>query len=325
MKIKYENNPEILNNFLYYLSGIKNYSVLTIEQYCLDLMMFFNFLKNYWNLEIEVKDFNIFILANVKEADVIAFLVYLNFNRDNTAPTRQRKLSVIRRFYKWLFANYPSCYAKENPTQNIYNIPRLVRIPKYLSLEKAKKIQNVFTPKNSKYPVRNNTIINLFLNTGIRLSELANINLSDINLNNNFIIINRGKGNKERVAYLNKSAKKQLLKYLKIRNRNKKIIDINEALFISYQNDRMGIASIENVCKQAYKLAGLEDCGYTTHTLRHTAATLMYMYGNVDIVMLKEFLGHVNVSTTEIYTHVENKQVRAAVNNNPLNEIPVAA
>lgn len=325
MKIKYEENPKILNDFLYYLVGVKNYSILTIKQYCMDLMMFFKFLKKYLDLEIEVKDFNIYILSNVKEADVIAFLVYLNFSKNDTAPTRQRKLSVIRRFYKWLFANYPFCNAKENPTQNINNIPRLVRIPKYLSLEKAKSIQNVFTPKNSKYPVRNNTIINLFLNTGIRLSELANINLNDINIKNSSIVINRGKGNKERIAYLNKSAKNQLLKYLKIRNRNKKIVGINEALFISYQNDRMGIASIENVCKQAFKLAGLEDYGYTTHTLRHTAATIMYMYGNVDILVLKEFLGHASVSTTEIYTHVENKQVRSAISNNPLNKLNEAA
>ena len=301
-----DNNPKLLNDFLNYLKGILGYS------------QFFEFIRQYYKLKIEVKNFNIIVFLEIKEADIIAFLVYLNFNRDNNPTTRQRKLYAIRRFYKWLLTNNPSI-KKENPTKKISNIQKVERLPKYLSLENAKKIQTIFTRENSRNPIRDNTIITLFLSTGMRVGELINININDINFNKNSISI-IGKGSKERTVYFSESCKNQLIKYLKFRSEKDYLKSI-EPLFISCRHKRLGIDGIEDVCSKAYRLMGLENYGYTTHTLRHTAATLMYMYVSQDILLLKQFLGHAQLSTTQIYTHVYNQQVKEAVNKNPLNEI----
>ena len=316
-KINYNECPAILNNFLNYLLSIKNYSIHTIKNYYLTLISFFKFIKEYMDIKINIKDFNIFILANVKESDIIAYLVHLNYNKDNTGQTRSGKLSHIRNFYKWLFSNYTPFNEKENPAKYITNIKHVMRLPKYLNLEEVKKMQNVFTAKNTKYPIRNNTIIKLFLNTGLRLSEMSNLNISDINFTNNTIRI-VGKGNKEIVIYLNKNIKNQLLLYIKIRNRNQKITYLKDPLFISYQNKRLGIDGIEDICKKAFELAGLGSKNYSTHTLRHTSATFLYK-SSKDINLVKEFLGHHSIKSTEIYTHVMNDKIKEAVNNNPLN------
>ena len=318
MNVNYNTNPKILNNFLYYLENIRGYSYETIKAYNSDLIQFFYFIKRYNNIEVSIKEFNILVLLQIKECDIIAFLVYLNFNRNNNPNTRQRKLSAIRKFYKWLMSENPTKIL-ENPTKSIPNIERIIRIPKHLTLDQAKKIQEIFTLKNTKFPARNNAIISLFLNSGLRANELININLCDINFDKNYINI-YGKGNKERVVYFTNSCKKLLLKYISIRNKNKKIIDINQALFISYQNKRIGIDGIEDVCQKAYKLMGLENYGYTVHTLRHTAATLMYIYVSQDILLLKKFLGHSHITTTEIYTSIYNKKIKEAVDKNPLNK-----
>ncbi len=317
MNVNYNENPKILNNFLYYLEGIRGYTKETIKAYNSDILQFCNFIKDFLAIEISIKEFNIFTFLQVKKSDVIAFLVYLNFNRNNHPNTRQRKLCAIRRFYKWILSTNPGIN-NENPTKEIPNIEKIIRIPKYLTLENAKKIQEIFTLRNSRFPSRDNCIITLFLNTGVRVGELININLKDINFNNNSIQI-FGKGNKERIVYFSNNCKIKLQNYIKIRNKGKSIIDLNEPLFISRFNTRLGIDGVENICSKAYKLLGLEDYGYTTHTLRHTAATMIYMYVSQDLLLLKSFLGHANLSTTEIYTHVYNKNIKEAVDKNPLN------
>lgn len=319
MKLDFDKNPVILNNFLNYLLGVESYSIHTVKAYNSDLMQFFTFIKQYLEIQVEVNDFNIFILLQVKKADIIAFLVYLNFTKNNSPYTRQRKLSAIRSFYKWLLSTHPIGYSRKNPAKDIPDIEKVERIPKHLSLEQAKKIQDIFTLENTKFPARNNAIISLFLNTGMRASELINVNLKDINFEKSQINI-IGKQNKERVVYFSNSCKEKLKKYIEIRNKNKKMIKISEPLFISYQNKRLGIDGVEDICAKAYELMGLQDYGYTTHTLRHTAASLMYIYVTQDILVLKQFLGHENISTTEIYTHVYNKQVKEAVDRNPLSE-----
>lgn len=317
-KINYNECPAILSNFLNYLLGLKNYSIHTIKNYYLDLIMFFKFIKEYMSIDIDIKNFNIFILANVKESDIIAYLVYLNYYRNNTAQTRQRRLSSVRTFYKWLFIKHKPFNEKENPTKHIPNIEKVERLPKYLNLEEAQKIQNIFNLNNTKFPNRNNMIISLFLHTGIRLSELISININDIDFKNNTIKI-IGKNNKERIVYIDKILRKKLKRYLIIRNKNKKIVKLNDALFLSYHGKRLGIDGIENICQKAYKLMGLSEYGYTTHTLRHTAATLIY-HKTKDLLVLKEFLGHAQLSTVEIYTHVINDEIKQAVEKNPLNE-----
>ena len=306
-------NPKILNDFLNYLLVFKNYSLDTIKGYNIDLIMFFKFLIKYLNLEIEIKDINVFLLVSVKESDIIAFLIYLNNSRNNCFRTRQRKVSAIKTFYKWLFGYYPSLYNRVNPTMDIPHIEVTDRLPKCMHLEDAKKLQHIFNITNSRNAIRDNTIITLFLNCGLRLSELVSIDIKDINFNKKTINI-IGKGNKERTIYLNSRALKAIKLYLN----TKKIVDLNDPLFLDNRNKRMTTFNIEKICKKAYRIAGLEDYGYTVHSLRHTAAAYLYK-SSKDILVVKEFLGHARLDTTEIYIHLDNDDVRNAVNSNPLN------
>ena len=314
--INFERNPSILNDFIAYLLYSKNYSMNTIITYANRLKCFFKFIVEYKNLKIEFNKISLFNLLDIEEHDVIAFMVYSNYSQNNCSYSRQQRLSAIRTFYKWLLITNPQIQ-KENPAKNIPYPEATLRLPKYLSLEQAKRIQNIFTIQNSKLPIRNNAIITLFLSTGLRISELININVKDVNFDDNSIKI-LGKGNKHRVVYFSNYCKAKLLRYIEFRNKSDKNIK-NDALFINLQHKRIGMDCVRTVCKEAYKLIGLEDCGYTVHTLRHTAATLMYKYNNRDITLVKEFLGHESMSSTAIYTHVYNADVKEAVENNPLN------
>lgn len=309
-------NPVLLNNFLDYLVNIKHYSMTTISEYRIDLLVFFRFIKGYNELQLEIKDFTFFVFANVKESDILAFLVYLNYTRNCSASTRKRKISAIKSFYKWLFA-FNTVGSLKNPTESLPSIQNIKRLPKHLSLEKAKKLINVFNYKNSKFAIRNNTIIILLLNCGLRASELININISDLNLLNGYIRI-VGKGRKERICWLNSTTKQQLKSYLDIRNKNKTIIDTSEPLFLSYRNGRLNLRTVETIVENAYNLAGIKEIGYTTHTLRHTAATIIYQYVKSDVLLLKEILGHSTVKSTEIYTHIYDEKIKEAFNSNPL-------
>lgn len=305
-------NPQILNAFLKSLL-IKNYSKGTIAGYKFDLLIFFNFIINYFKLNIKIRDINVFILSKVKRQDIVSFIFYLCDNKENCFNTRLRKLSSIKTFYNWLFIKYPTLNQKENPTSFLPYIEPTERLPKYLQLEHAKKIQNIFNISNSKYYVRDNAIISLFLYTGMRLSELANIKIKDIDFENKHIKI-IGKGNKERFVFLNDQGIKIIKKYLATR----KIIDMDSSLFVNNKNNRLSNRSIQVICTKAFQLAGLEDYGYTTHTLRHTFATYVYKQTK-DILVVKELLRHERIDTTMIYTHLENEELRKAVNSNPLN------
>lgn len=309
--------PKILNDFSKYLRTIRGYSEKTIEGYVGDLILFFRFIIDYMELNIPVTQINIFVLNSVKESDVIAFMVYLNNTRNNTACTRQRKLASIKCFYEWLCSKYGN-NLKKNPTKNMPIIRKVVRLPKYLTITEAKKICNIYNLENSKYPERNNLIIKLFLNTGLRLSELTNINLSDINFKESYIRV-IGKGNKERKVYLNENLKENIHDFINKQYDNK-ITDITLPLFVSSQNHRIGNRAIQTICKNAFKLIGLEDRNFTTHTLRHTYATIMYQLTN-DVILLKELLGHASINATQIYTHIENKKLKKVFESNPLNKV----
>lgn len=307
--------PKILEKYLNYLIAVKGCSLKTKKEFSSDLMQFFNFIQKYKKIQIPIKEFNIFTVLEVKEADIIAFLVYLNYNRDNSPYTRQRKIVTLRSFYKWLFCVYSNTTKyQKNPTLNLDSIKKVERLPKYLTLNQAKKIQKIFNLSNTRYPERNNAIISLFLSSGIRLSELININLKDINFENNSIVV-LGKNSKERTVYFNNYSKLLILEYIKLRNPTSK----NEPLFLNRFGDRIGTHAIECICKKAYKLIGVEDLDYTPHTLRHTAATIMYRYVEENILLIKEFLGHSSLVSTEIYTHVYNSKLKQAVERHPLN------
>lgn len=318
MIINYSKNPLILNKFLKYLLGVRGFSAYTVRDYNYDLLLFFNFINKYKDFNIDIKQFNAFILLSVTKADIIAFLVYCNISLNNAPATRSHKVASIKSFYNWLLSTIPGGDERINPSINIPKAGKVSRLPKYLTLSQTKLIQNVFTKENSRFPIRNNMIITLFLTTGARLSELVNINLKDIDFNTNSIKI-IGKGNKERLLYFNTSCKKKLLEYIKYRNADKEIINLDEALFLSNNGKRLGNRSVMEICKKAYSILGINEPGYTTHTLRHTAATLLYKNSNQDILLVKAFLGHESISSTEIYTHVYNEQAREAVEKNPLN------
>lgn len=311
-------NPIVLNQFLKYLFTIKHYSVSTVNEYRLDLIMFLKFIKSYLNISVEIDSFSVFIVRCVKRDDVLAFLVYLNANRDCTACTRKRKISAIKAFYKWLYTFYPAenlC----NPVEDLPFIQNVERLPKYLTLEEAKSVTNIFNSTNCKNYVRNNTIITIFLNCGLRVSELSNIKLCNLSLKEGYVRI-VGKGNKERFVWLNKVTKEKIEEYLNVRNKNLKIMDSMQYLFLGRDNKMLSVRAIETIVDNAYKLAGLKDNGYTTHTLRHTSATIMYQYVKSDILVLKEFLGHSSIKSTEIYTHICKEQLKNAVDSNPLSD-----
>ena len=309
--------PKILNEFSNYLLVSKSFSKETIKSYNIDLMLFFEFIKEYLKIKNEIKDFNKFILLQVKEADIIAFLIHCNYSRDNNPYTRQRKLSAIRCFYKWLLGTFPDGELHTNPTLGIGNIKKVVRLPKYLNLEDSKKIQKIFNNSNCKNPIRDNTILCVFLTTGIRVSELTSINIKDINFTKKVIRI-VGKGNKERAVYLNNYCKQQLEHYISIRNKNKQTVNTNEALLLNDRGERFTRHGIYYICKKAFEYMDLGDRHYSPHTLRHTSATLLYMYVKKDTLLLKEFLGHDSIASTQIYTHIHNTDLKEAVAKNPL-------
>lgn len=319
MRLLDKRNPQILNDFLNYLFNIRNYSINTIKNYDYDLLSFFYFLKFYLKIEVDVKDFTVFILSSVKEKDLYAFLIYLNFNKDNSGESRARKISSIRKFYKWLSINYPTMKII-NPVENVKNIQKSLRLPNVLSLEQAKSLINIFNISNSRYPLRDNTIIILFLNSGLRISELSNININHLNIENKTINI-VGKGNKQRIIFINNYTLDQLIKYLNYRKNCDIDFSSPEPLFINHQKKRLGIDGISDVCKKAFKLANIDKYGYTPHSLRHTSAMIIYNETSEDILLVKEFLGHSSVCTTQIYTCLEKKTLKKAIDNHPLNKL----
>lgn len=323
--INREDNPEFLNSFLDYSVTILNKSPNSIKEYNYDLMMFFRFIKIHFNLckedefeNIEIKDFSIDYLKKIELEDIHAFVSYLAINNKSKAATRARKISTLR-----IFFNYLATKAKiidVNPAQNLETPKQDKRIPKYLSLDDSKKLLNIAASEDNRNSKRDFAITTLFLNCGMRLSELVGINLNDIDFSEEKMTV-IGKGNKERTIYLNKACMNAIKDYIDVRpkqgikldNKNSK-----NALFLSERKERISNRTVQQIITNELRRAGLDTKKYSVHKLRHTAATLMYQYGQVDIRALQELLGHESISTTEIYTHVANEQVRNAVESNPL-------
>ena len=323
--IHIDDNPDYLNSFLEYSLTYKKKSPNSVDQYNSDLIMFLRYMKYHFKMtdeaefsNINIKDFSIQDLAKVKENDIHNFITYLSINRKCGPATCARKISTIRIFFKYLTITNP--LLSENPAQNLETPKLNKRLPRYLTLEDSQKLLNAsFNDEKDKNKERDFAIITLFLNCGMRLSELVGINISDIKFDDMKLTV-IGKGNKERTIYLNKSCIDAINAYLKVRPTNPKKDSKNsdKALFLSSYRQRISKRTVENVVDRELLNAGLDTTKYSTHKLRHTAATLMYKYGQVDIRALQELLGHESISTTEIYTHVDNDQVRSAVESNPL-------
>ena len=326
--INHEDNPEYLNSFLDYTMTILNKSPNTVKKYNYDLATFLKFIKIRFNLTkeddfsmITIKDIDINTIKKITLDDIHAFLSYLTTTYHSKAATRARKASSIRVFFNYLCAK--TNLIETNPAQNL-ETPKLdKRLPKYLSLEDSKKLLNVTQNEDNRNMERDYAIITLFLNCGMRLSELVGININDIDFSENKMTV-IGKGNKERTIYLNKACVRAIHEYLDIRPKDgikTDKLNSRKALFLSERRERISKRTVQHIVDKELMAAGLDTKKYSTHKLRHTAATLMYQYGNVDIRALQEVLGHESISTTEIYTHVANKQARDAIENNPLANI----
>ena len=325
--INHEENPEYLNSFLDYTLTILNKSPNTVKEYNYDLATFLKFIKIRFNLTqeddfslITIKDIDINTIRKITLDDIHAFLSYLTTTYHSKAATRARKASSIRVFFNYLCAK--ANLIELNPAQNL-ETPKLdKRLPKYLSLEDSKKLLNVTQNEDNRNMERDYAIITLFLNCGMRLSELVGININDIDFSENKMTV-IGKGNKERTIYLNKACVRSIHEYLDVRPKDgikTDKLNSRKALFLSERRERISKRTVQHIVDKELTAAGLDTKKYSTHKLRHTAATLMYQYGNVDIRALQEVLGHESISTTEIYTHVANKQARDAIENNPLSD-----
>lgn len=326
--INIENNPEFLNSFLDYTATILNKSPNTVKEYNYDLNTFLKFILYHFKMvdvkkikdlkEIDIHKMDIDTLKKITLDDIHAFLFYLKNNNQCKSATRARKVSSIRVFFNYL-SNKKGLLEK-NPAQNLETPKIEKRIPRYLTLDDSKKLLETVMNDSDRNKERDYAIITLFLNCGMRLSELVGINIKDINFTDEKLNV-IGKGNKERTIYLNKACLNAIDSYIKVRPNNGVKFDSRDALFLSERKERISNRTVQYIVKQELQKSGLDINKYSVHKLRHTAATLMYKYGNVDIRALQELLGHESISTTEIYTHVDNSQIRNAVDSNPLANI----
>ena len=312
--------PQVLKEFLGYMQTIKGKSEKTVEEYYLDLRTFFRFLKLEKGLipnktpmtEISIDDVDIPLLSSVTLTDVFEYMNYAAATRENKASTRARKSSSLRSFFRYL--TNKTGQLKENPVLELDTPKAKKSLPKYLTLEQSIDLLNSV---EGPFKERDYCILTLFLNCGLRVSELVGLNLSDIRPDHTLRVL--GKGNKERIIYLNAACMDAIERYKAVRPADG--IKDKKALFISHIKDRMGVPGVQKMVKKYLKRIGLDEQGYSPHKLRHTAATLMYQHGGVDIRVLKDILGHENLGTTEIYTHLSSEQMAHAADANPLSKV----
>ena len=326
---KYNDCPQILREFLAYHENIKGQSQRTISEYYLDLRMFLRFIKlmradmpiDSHLDDIPIKDVDLFFVESITTSEIFDFLSYLandrTTNPDAPVPdygistsSRARKLSAIKSFYKYLTVRTKQL--QENPVADL-EYPKLRKsLPKYLTMEQSAALLKSVSGQNEK---RDYAILMLFLNCGIRRSELVGLNLSDVYEDRIRVV---GKGNKERFVYFGAACRKAIDAYLI--ERNKKVLSDNRALFGSRDNNRISVTAVHRLVKKALLQAGLDSTQFSAHKLRHTAATMM-LSGGVDVKTVQEVLGHENLNTTQIYTHIESTELKLAAEANPLSKL----
>ena len=326
---KYHDCPQILREFLAYHENIKGQSQKTISEYYLDLRMFLRFIKlmraempiDTQLDDIPIKDVDLFFIESITTSEIFDFLSYLANDRTTNpdaavpeygigASSRARKLSAIKSFYKYLTVRTKQL--QENPVADL-EYPKLRKsLPKYLTMEQSAALLKSVSGQNEK---RDYAILMLFLNCGIRRSELVGLNLSDVYEDRIRVV---GKGNKERFVYFGAACRKAIDAYLI--ERNKKVLSDNRALFGSRDNNRISVTAVHRLVKKALLQAGLDSTQFSAHKLRHTAATMM-LSGGVDVKTVQEVLGHENLNTTQIYTHIESTELKLAAEANPLSKL----
>ena len=326
---KYLDCPQVLRDFLVYHETIKGQSPKTIEEYYLDLRMFLRFIKLMRNDmpihthldEISIADVDVAFVGSISTSDVFDFLSYLANDRtpnpDSPAPeygispaARARKLSALKSFYKYLTVRTKQL--TENPVADL-EYPKLRKsLPKYLTLEQSSKLLQAVSGQNQE---RDYAILMLFLNCGIRRSELVGLNITDVYEDRVRVV---GKGNKERFVYFGSACRKAIDAYMPIRG--KQVLTDNRALFGSRNGNRVSVDAVHALVKKAFLKAGLDATQFSAHKLRHTAATMM-LSGGVDVKTVQEVLGHENLNTTQIYTHIENTELKIAAEANPISKL----
>lgn len=318
--------PQILRDFLIYHETIRGHSKATVDEYYLDLRTFFRFLKLSRGLvprateleEISISDVDVSFISAVTLTEVYDFLAYLSRDRVKqanspepeyglSAASRARKIAAIRSFFKYLTVK--AKLLDENPVQDL-DSPKIPKtLPRYLTLEESQRLLLAVDGKNKE---RDYCILCIFLNCGLRISELVGLNISDYRGESLRVV---GKGNKERTVYLNDACRDAIDHYLSVR---KLLVPPRvTAMFLSNRRTRISCDSVQVIVKKNLTKAGLDASLYSAHKLRHTAATLMLQNG-VDVRTLQEVLGHENLNTTQIYTHIDNAELRTAAEANPL-------
>lgn len=319
-KINLKEFPDFINDYWFHLTLVKAKSERTVEGYLIDIRVFFRYLI-YMNSsedidfnKIDIQNFDLKVLENVNLHKIYEYIYFLRDERKNNDKTIARKISSIKSLFKYLTKQ--ACILKNDPTVNL-ELPSLKKsLPKYLTLEESQELLE--NAANNKFnSLRDYCMITLFLNCGMRLSELVGINISDINFKERKIKL-LGKGNKERMIYLNDACIQSLQDY--IESRENSILE-PDALFLSKKGRRISRRRVEQIVEETLQATGLSGKGISVHKLRHTAATLMYQYGNVDTLTLKEILGHKSIATTEIYTHLSNDILKNAADSSPLANI----
>lgn len=324
------NLPEPIVTFAGYKSSIQNCSKLTVREYVNDVILFFRYIivtrrgddpAKTEMTEISLASLDYALAGSVGTDEIYSFMLYLSTARENGVRIRARRLSAIKAFYKYHTAK--SRKLQDNPAKDIDSPTVKPALPKYLSLDESIKLLES-VPKDCPTYERDYCILTLFLNCGMRLSELVGIDLASIADDLSKLVV-CGKGNKMRVIYLNSACRHALKRYLAVRQtkaaeHGQPIIDKN-ALFLSSRRKRISNQMVQTLVYRYLDLAGLGGRGLSVHKLRHTAATLMYNEGEVDVLTLKDILGHEQLTTTQIYTHLSNKKLEEAVEMNPLAKI----
>jgi len=324
------NLPEPIITFAGYKGSIQNCSPLTVKEYVNDIILFFRYIivtrrgdkpEKTEMTEVSIAPLDYALVGSVRTDEIYSYMLYLTSVRGNGVRIRARRLSAIKTFYKYHTAK--SRKLTENPAQDIDSPTVKPALPKYMSLDESIKLLES-VPRDCPTYERDYCILTLFLNCGMRLSELVGINLADIDEDLSKLVVT-GKGSKMRVVYLNSACRKALIDYLKVRQskateHGQPIID-KQALFLSARRTRISNQMVQTMVYKYLKLAGLDGRGLSVHKLRHTAATLMYNEGEVDVLTLKDILGHEQLTTTQIYTHLSNKKLEEAAEMNPLAKI----
>ena len=326
---KFSDCPQILRDFLTYHENIKGQSPRTISEYYLDLRMFLRFIRLMRNdmplntplEDIPIKDIGLDFVGSITTSEVFDFLSYLTNDRPLNPDSvyteygiepsaRSRKLSAIKSFYKYLTVRTKQL--QENPVADL-EYPKLRKsLPKYLTMSQASALLQAVSGQNAK---RDYAILMLFLNCGIRRSELVGLNISDVYEDRIRVI---GKGNKERIVYFGSACHKAIEAYME--ERNQIVLTDNRALFGSRNGNRISVTAVHRLVEKALLKAGLDATQFSAHKLRHTAATMM-LSGGVDIKTVQEVLGHENLNTTQIYTHIESTELKLAAEANPLSKL----